>query len=442
MGYDAFVFEGYGYDPSAGALALRYRYPGGPKFEEKLGFDFPRRDLGACEEAALDRLFRLLLLFAGVSYYKAFVPPRLLCEAFPVDARTAGFVQRFYERGLAEFAYRNRLSLSGRIEFAGAAEAAPAPLRLQLPRRSLVPVGGGKDSVVSLETLKRASEPVTLFALGDAEPIAACAAVARLPMIRVRRRLDPALFELNRAGALNGHVPITGILSVIALAAALLKGGDAVVMSNEGSASAPNLIADGTEINHQFSKSFEFETELADYLADHVSPDLSYFSLLRPLSEIAIARQFARYPQYLPVFRSCNTGFRQDPAARGRNWCGNCPKCRFVFLALAPFVGRPELIRVFGRDLLDDPAQADGYAALCGLREYKPFECVGETAESAAVMARLGADPHWRDAVVVRQLNKTHPALQRNLAAYPGLFEPRPPYRVPARYLAMLDAGG
>ena len=438
MAYDAFIFDCYRWAPQTGTLTLFYRYPGGPQFAETILFDFPRRQLAAAESAVLDRLFRLLLLFAGVSYYKAYVPPRLLCEAFRLDPHTAGFVTRFYEKGLGEFAFANNLSLAGRIELVAAADAPSAPLRLELPRCNLVPVGGGKDSIVTIETLKRAGEPLTLFALGDAAPISATIAAAGLPAIRVERRLDPALFELNRAGALNGHVPITGILSAIALAAAVLHGADTVVMSNEHSASAPNLVlADGAAVNHQYSKSFEFETDLAAWLARQVSPDLHCFSLLRPLGEIAIARQFARHPDYFAAFRSCNTAFRQDRAARGTKWCGDCPKCRFVFLALAPFLARERLIAIFGADLLDDPRQIDGYAALCGLAGHKPFECVGETEESAAVLTALAADPNWRDTAVVE-------ALRPRLPAPPGtpLFDLRQPHLVPQRYLRMLDASG
>jgi UDP-N-acetyl-alpha-D-muramoyl-L-alanyl-L-glutamate epimerase len=437
MAHDAFVFAGYAWNPAAGALSLRYRYDGGPGFEETILFDFPRRLLAAAEFEALDRLFRLLLLFGGVSYYKAFIPRLLRCEAFPLDADTARFVTGFYEQGLGEFAYANKVSLAGHIDLRADGPAA-RPLRLELPRRSLVPVGGGKDSIVTIETLRRGGEPVTLFALGDAEPIAATIGVAGLPSIRVLRRLDPLLFELNKAGARNGHVPITGILSAIALAAAVLYGADTVVMSNEHSASAPNLVEDGVAINHQYSKSFEFEAGLAHWLEAQVSPDLHYFSLLRPLGEIAIAREFARHPRYFDAFRSCNTAFRQDRAARGQQWCCNCPKCRFVFLALAPFVGRRDLAAIFGRDLLDDPEQIAGYAALVGLEGHKPFECVGEIAESAAQMAALGDHPEWREAAVVRVLGHRLAAPADGAALY-ALKEP---HLVPAAYLGMLDAGG
>jgi hypothetical protein len=394
------------------------------------------------EGEALDRVCRLIFLFCGVSYYKAYVPPRLVCEAFPLHPETAEFLRLFYEKGLAEFAYRNGLSLAGRIEFETRASSPPEPVALHLPRRTLVPVGGGKDSIVTLECLRQTGEPVTLFALGDAEPIAATIARSGLRAVRVRRRLDERLLALNRAGALNGHVPITGILSAIALAAAILDGEDAVAMSNEHSASAPNLVMDGAAVNHQWSKSLEFEEAFARHLERHIATGLAYFSLLRPLSEIEIARRFARHPEYFGTFRSCNTAFRQRPEARGKDWCGDCPKCRFVFLALAPFLDKAALCGIFGHDLLDDEAQTEGFAALCGIGDHKPFECVGETSESRAVIGHLAQMPQWREDRVVRRLALDHPELTAAALSYGGLFTARHPHRVPSAFLEALDACG
>ncbi|HEV2303753.1 MAG TPA: hypothetical protein VGR91_19480 [Stellaceae bacterium] len=439
---EAFFFEGYAYDEAVATLSLRYRFDSGPEFEETLAFEPPRRELSRREREALDRVFRLLLLFCGVSYYKAYIPPRLKCEAFPLDAVTGEFLRQFYEKGLAEFAYRNRLSLAGHIEFETQAASAPGPVALDLRRRTLVPVGGGKDSIVTLECLRQEGVPVTLFALGEAEPIAATIAASRLPAVRVRRRLDEGLLALNRAGALNGHVPITGILSAIALAAAILDGESAVAMSNEHSASAPNLVSDGVAVNHQWSKSLEFETLFARYLADHIATGLEYFSFLRPLSEIEIARRFSRNRQYFAAFRSCNTAFRQSVAARGAHWCGDCPKCRFVFLALAPFLDKRDLCAIFGRDLLDEEAQTGGFAALCGLDDHKPFECVGEVSESRAAIAHLAGEPEWREDRVVRRLAADYPELALAARDYEAWFTARHPHRVPRAFLEALDACG
>jgi hypothetical protein len=425
-----FVCEGYRFAPETGTLSLHYAFDGGPRFEERIVFPAGNQPR-PCGEA-LDRVFRLLLLACGVSYYKAFAPERVRCAAFPLDPAVGAFFADFYTKGLAEFAWRNRIDLASRLHIVTDVVEPQSALRLGLPRLSCVPVGGGKDSVVTIECLKQAREPLVLFALGNAAPIEATIAQSGLPAIRVTRRLDPTLFALNEAGALNGHIPITGILTLIVLACAVMHGFDAIVMSNEHSASAPNI----GDVNHQYSKSFEFERSLSQLLERHVVAGVQCFSLLRPLTEVAIARRFARQAEYFPVFRSCNTAFRQSPEQRGTNWCCDCPKCRFVFLALAPFVERQHLIAIFGRDMLDDPAQIDGFAELCGLQRHKPFECVGEIEESATVMAHLGEMAVWRDEAVVRALS---PLLRGDFAA---LFALRGPHLVPERYLAMLDASG
>jgi hypothetical protein len=431
MGPREFVCERYRFTPETGTLSLHYSFDTGPSFEERIVF--PARTLSRRDGEALDRVFRLLLLACGVSYYKAFAPERLRCAAFPLDAATAGFVADFYVKGLGEFAWRNGIDLAQHLRIVTDDVEPPPALRLELPRLTCVPVGGGKDSIVTIECLRQAVEPLVLFSLGNAAPIEATIAQAGLPAIHVTRRLDPALFTLNEAGALNGHVPITGILSLIVAACAIIHGFDAIAMSNEHSASAPNI----ADVNHQYSKSFEFEQTFSRLLERHVVTGVRFFSFLRPLTEIAIARRFARHAAYFPVFRSCNTAFRQSPERRSSNWCCDCPKCRFVFLALAPFVDRQRLVAIFGRDMLDDPAQIDGFAELCGLQWHKPFECVGEIEESATVMAHLAAMADWRDDAVVRALS---PRLHYGELA--ALLVPRGPHLVPERYLAMLDACG
>lgn len=436
-----FVFERYAFDAATGALTLCYAFEGGPRFEETIVFAPPYRAMGASDVAALDGIFRLIFLLAGVSYYKARVPQNLRCDAFPLDVATARWLEGVYTQGLGEFAYRNGLDLRGRVHFADAGEGtiAPAPVRLDLPQKLLVPVGGGKDSVVSLEALRRGGADVTLFALGGptgaAAPIADCLRVAALPHVYITRTLSPVLMDLNRAGAYNGHVPITAILSAIALAAAILYGYAAVVMSNERSASVGNLSIDGFEVNHQYSKSFTFERELAGYVARHVSPDLKYFSLLRPLGELAITKAFAHVGgAYFDVFRSCNTAFRQEASARGKHWCCDCPKCRFVFLALAPFMERARLIEVFGRNMLDDATQISGFAALGGIGADKPFECVGEIEESLAALSALAAAPEWNGDAVITAL-APHLAEGADLAPF---LEASGPHAVPQPYLEML----
>ncbi len=423
-----FIFESYAFDAKTGELKLGYAYSDGTKFTETLTFPTP---IPAHNTEAVDRLFRLLLLVSGTSYYKAKVPEKLVCKAFKMDIATTNWMKKFYQLGLAEFAHVNNIKLN--INFADGLASPPKPLELNLPEKILIPVGGGKDSIVTLEMLRDMSP--TLFALGGpkgaAEPIADTIKVSGMPSVYVSRVLSPNLMEMNAQGALNGHIPITAIVSVIALCCAVLYGYDTVVMSNEASASASNF--DG--VNHQYSKSFEFEVALDEWIKSHVGTGLRYLSFLRPLTEIAIARKFARYSQYHNVFRSCNTAFKQDEAARGKKWCCNCPKCRFVFMALAPFMDKQNLIDIFGTNMLDDSKQVAGYEELTGAAGAKPFECVGEVEESAATIEKLASMRYWQDDIVVE-------FIQRKVSnpEFDFLFRLNSKHALPFPYLARLDA--
>jgi hypothetical protein len=318
----------------------------------------------------------------------------------------------------------------------GAPRAATAPA---LPRRAAVLVGGGKDSLVSIEMLRAGGEPMTLFAVNPKKPILDCAAASGLPFVKVARHLDPLLFELNEKGALNGHVPITAIVSFIAVAAAFVEGFDAVILSNERSADQGNLIVDGREVNHQYSKTTQAERDIAEQIATHIHSGLTCFSLLRPLSEAHIASLMARTARYDDALTSCNRSFQINPKTTPKRWCGDCPKCRFSFLMLAEHMGRARIECVFAKNMLDDESQIEGYEELAGVSGHKPWECVGELAESGVALLRLAAREEWKDAAVVRALGARISALMPDPeGVWRELMTPSPDHRLPARYERML----
>ena len=442
-----FRFVRCAFDAQTGVAQLVYAFDDGPELTETVTLPGAPFALDAARAEAAQRALRLLHLIAGVSYYKAAVPDEIRIEGEPIDAATAALLESVYANGLGEFAYRNGLELREKIRFPAdaAAAASPAPT-LGLRQHALVAIGGGKDSLVSIEALRAEGVEQTVTWIGGSQLIAACAAHTGLPVLNIGRQLAPQLFDFNRQGAWNGHIPVTAVNSAIMAFAALVLGVDQVVFSNERSASYGSLIVsdDGRvtdEVNHQWSKGWAFESAFGGHLQSHVAADLRYYSLLRPLSELAVARQFAKTDRYDAHFSSCNRNFHilgERPTSR---WCGVCPKCHFVFLALAPFLPKLRLVGIVGRNLLDDAAQIPGFDALLEYGDHKPFECVGEGRESRAAMAVLAQRPDWReDAVVARFARQILPQLDPVALAIEPLLTLDDEHRIPAALWERLRA--
>jgi len=386
-----------------GHVTLRYALDEAIFFVEQFDLPVPAGRVPEADRDRVDGLLSLLHWVAGVSYFKTALPPSVLCESGTPTPDAAALLDALYSEGLAELAYTNSLAGLPRPRFPSAPAPVQAPVSDDAPSRVLVPVGGGKDSAVALEIVRRSGCELALFSVGDAAPIARTVAVAGLPRLLATRTLDPRLPALGDAGALNGHVPVTAIVSCAALLTAALNGFDAVAMANERSASAGNVQWDGVDVNHQFSKGLRAE-RLLSAAVEELAPGMRLFSVLRPASELAIARAFARMQPYHAAFTSCNASFRLDPALRASSWCCDCPKCRFVFLALAPFSSPEHLREVFGRDLLEDDSQFSGFALLTATGGHKPFECVGEEQESIAAIRLLAEDERWSAHRVVARL--------------------------------------
>lgn len=430
-------FTGRTLDPESGTVCLNWKLFGnGPALMLQERFDFGALG-GGCPadhpsvEAALD----LLHWTAGVSYWKVACRGRVRFAAHRPDALQADALERIYRHGLAELAWQNRLSGRYWPEFGAGEGGSPAESPdPELKPRVLVPMGGGKDSLVALERVRALGIQAETVQVGSAPLIARVAERAGTRHRVIRRRLAPELAELNVAGALNGHVPITAINAAALVVAALLWNFDAVVFANERSADTPTLTTpEGQPVNHQFAKSLAFEQLLGDWIGRYVASGLEVFSLLRCDRELAVCREFAALDRYHDVFSSCNRNFHLD-GPRTSRWCGECPKCQFVFLALAPFMDVDGMRAIFGRDLLDEPAQTSAFAALLELDGPRPFECVGEADEARAALLMLAADSRWRGHAVVRKLVGR---LEGRAVPDPGaMLEPGGPHRIPERFRA------
>jgi hypothetical protein len=433
---EVFRYVGFDLEPDSCRLVCHYELDG-RAFSEEIRFPGG----GDWAEPAVAEAARIVFLLTGVSYYKTAAPAAIDLGANALTVAERDFLCSYYLDGLGEFAYRNSLDLSDlRIQAPTRRRAEPIGYS-PAPGRPLVPFGGGIDSITTVDLVTGRTDGAALFIVnrpGDRfSAIERPALVTGLPVIRAERVLDEQVLRSAELGFLNGHVPVTGILSAIAVMAAALDGRDAVVMSNEWSSSVPTIEVRGRAINHQYSKSLAFETGLRAVIAGAIGDDLQYFSALRPFSELWIARRFAGLAQYLDTFRSCNRAFHIDPARRLDHWCGRCDKCCFIDLILAPFLDRSTLARIFrDHEPLDQPDLIDTFRTLTGLSTAtKPWECVGDTTECRAATWLAAERPD-------RAGNPTLGALNGELAtrglepSVGPLLQPIGTHHIPRRYAA------
>lgn len=314
-----------------------------------------------------------------VSYWKIACPERVEIKCGFLNDRQKEFWKQLYFGGLSEFFYINGIETDKDSFMTIECDEAKddiAPICYKTAGINLIPVGGGKDSAVTAELLKPLGKRNKFFTVNDqaarTETVIA-AGYGEDDIIKTYRTIDKNLLELNKKGFLNGHTPFSAIVAFLSLYCAYLIGGEYIVLSNESSANSGNI--EGREVNHQYSKSYRFENDFTEYVGENLLSGIRYFSLLRPFSELQIAKQFALLPQYHKVFRSCNRGSKKNI------WCCKCAKCLFVYSILSPFLHLSTLSEVFGSEMLSDESLKDIFDGLVGFTPVKPFECVGTVSE-------------------------------------------------------------
>ncbi len=426
---DAFVVAGRSFDPATGEAAFTYRL-GRDEFTERLTLD-PGLTAGA-DPARVDAALDLVHLVMGTSYYKLRAPGRVVVER-PVTKAQAAVAEAAYTHGLGEFAAVNRLPVPHEVAFdLETTDDLPTPGDGG-GREALLPVGGGKDSALALVVVPEG----TALAINPTAAQRDVTRAADVPLIGVRRALDPLLAERTAAGGLNGHVPVTAINSAIATLVAVLGGFDPVVFANERSADEETVSIDGALVNHQYSKSYEFERLFARAAGEL---GVGYFSLTRQLSELATVAAVAGLPRLRGEILSCNRSYTQRHLGgqAEQRWCLHCDKCLFTFLCFAVFLEPAEAEAMFGGNPLADPSLADGFRKLWAAE--KPWDCVGERAESAAAMAHLAGSRAWGGFPVVRALGEEAASFAATTGAtVAGFLPPRGEHAVPTVYLTSLQ---
>ncbi|MCD6091245.1 MAG: hypothetical protein J7J72_07075 [Bacteroidales bacterium] len=313
-----------------------------------------------------------------ISYWKAACPPEVIIKPFFLDENQIQFWKKLYWNGLGEFFYINEIdtSIEDFMQISSPYEKVLEKTSFQSQEKIIIPIGGGKDSAVSLEILKDSELNIYPFIInprGASINTVKQAGITDKNLLLAKRSIDSILIKLNEEGYLNGHTPFSALLAFTTLLQAYLTGAKYIALSNESSANESSVT--GSYVNHQYSKTFEFESNFRAYYKTYITEDLEYFSFLRPLSELQIASLFVKFKNHHYSFRSCNVGSKTD------SWCRNCPKCLFTYIILAPFLPEKELNSMLGENLILKSSLAKSLKELQGLTDTKPFECVGTVGE-------------------------------------------------------------
>lgn len=390
--YKTFIYDRYEIVEEEDVYEVTFYFdiPGLTSFEPKLIIN-KKGFVGSIDEVFFEYLVFNIGMIELISYVKCTCSPNILVKCGYLDDYQIDWFKKLYYNGLGEFLYRNGIDIGLDQLFNIVSLGKKFNFSVDyIGHGNLIPVGGGKDSNVTLELLSDQFNDNSCFIINPKGANIECARVAGYQdkTIVVNRIIDRKIVDLNNSGYLNGHTPFSAIVAFISYLCAYLSGKKYIILSNEDSANESTVI--GTSVNHQYSKTLEFENDFNFYTNKYFGIDIKYFSLLRPLTEFQISMLFSKMKKYHKVFKSCNIGSKGD----SWNWCCECSKCLFVFIILSPFLYHDELINIFGKDLYEDESLLEVFLELLGYKKTKPFECVGTYGEVryavSLVIDRLG----------------------------------------------------
>jgi hypothetical protein len=389
-----FVYRNYSYWLRANNLKIIFDFLIEPniRFKPEITVkNVPKSRLKKIGNRTLSNFVFHLGLIEIPSYWKATCSPEIVIEAGHLNREQINWWKDLIINGMSQFFYENKIDWRSRNFLEIKCQRSRSRLgqfkcpKFHLDHRYLVPMGGGKDSIVTLEKLREKKKKINCFVVNPAGAVKDVLRMAKVksPII-VERKIDPKLLELNEKGYLNGHTPFTAVLSFLSVFCAALFGYKNIVFSNEKSANEGNVRYLGKIINHQYSKSSDFEKKFKNYCKKYLLKNINYFSFLRKYTELEIAELFSKYPKYFPFFLSCNEAYKTGSGRKKptKKWCGRCAKCLFVYTILYPFLEKKQLTKIFGKDLFEDKKLLPIMKSLIGRGSGKPFECVGTYKES------------------------------------------------------------
>lgn len=376
--YKEFIYHSFDIQDLTDKIEIKYEFeiPNLAKFEPKITIQKKSIPFKSTDDYFVKYIAFNLGMVELVSYWKCACPKNVIIKCGYLDDFQKEWFKKLYYLGLGEYRYINNIIVSQDELMNIIVESKKIDYKIPSVNGvgTIIPIGGGKDSTVTLELLKHIKDDNYCLTIGSREPSMKCAEIAGYEnnkIIEVSRTIDENIKRLNSEGYLNGHTPFSAMIAFLSYLIAYLTNRKYIALSNESSANESNV--EGEQINHQYSKSYEFEQDFNIFVEKYFTKDIHYFSMLRPICELQIAMLFAKNEKYHKIFRSCNVGSKQVPW----KWCCNCAKCLFVFCIMSPFLYKEKLINIFDEDLFEKKELLNTFIELCGFGDNKPFECVG-----------------------------------------------------------------
>ncbi|MBR3697107.1 MAG: hypothetical protein IKM97_02385 [Clostridia bacterium] len=378
MRYPKFIYHSYDISEDNYKIIIEYVFeiPGLATFKPTIKILKKNFKFKSINSNKVKNMVFNLGMVEAISYFKATCSKEFIINCGYLDENQSKWFKKLFFYGLGEFRFVNDLNetMEEFVNFISKGEKLEVEETDEKLDGIIIPVGGGKDSNVTLDLLKNYSKKTLCFRIGVNDVVLGCveaAGFSRNKLIEIGRNIDPKLIELNDRGFLNGHTPFSAVVAFLSYLVSYLLGYKYIALSNEDSANEDNV--KGDKINHQYSKTLEFENDFREYSKKYLKGNVEYFSMLRPISELQIAMLFSKLPQYHKTFKSCNVGSKKRPWS----WCCRCPKCLFVYTILSPFLYKEKLVNIFGKDLFEEEDFLITFIKLCGYGKVKPFECVG-----------------------------------------------------------------
>jgi len=247
--YQEFIYEDYKIGENEKEILIEYNFkiPKLTNFTPKIKIPKKEFKIENIEDKKIRNMVFHMGLIELISYWKCTCSPKVIIKCGSLNKEQINWFKKLYFYGLGELFFRNGIKTN--IEEFMEIETIGKEIDIEEDSKKLdgyiVPIGGGKDSCVTLETLNIDRKKDLCLIINPKPVTLECAKIAGFEnknIVEVYRTIDQNLIELNKKGFINGHTPFSSMLAFLSYFIAYIFGKKYIALSNESSANESNVI--------------------------------------------------------------------------------------------------------------------------------------------------------------------------------------------------------